>query len=382
MPACRLLLSGALLACATAFAAEEVQPFSGGDAVAQIAEAERRLWSQGYEFDEALRKGDLIYQDEALTAYVQQVVDKLFPEFRGQVRVKIMKSPLLNAFALANGSIYINQGLLARFENEAQLAAVLSHEGTHFTHRHGFRTQQTAKSSSAFATVVNILGIPLIGDILALSSIFGYSQELEAEADSDGYQRMKSVGYDVREAPRIFEHLDREIKAAEINEPFFFSSHPKVRDRMDNFRKLAESEPAGGNTFRAEYAERMARLRVTNLEAELAMGRAKSILVILGDADRLGEYPPHVHYFLGEAYRLRGGKGDHALSEQAYLQAVRNAPDFAPCYRALGIHYLKQGEYGEAERYLAKYLEMAPVAPDRQYVESYLDCARKQGAKP
>jgi predicted Zn-dependent protease len=36
-----------------------------------------------------------------------------------------------------DGGIYVNVGLLARFENEAQLATVLAHEGTHFTHRTG-----------------------------------------------------------------------------------------------------------------------------------------------------------------------------------------------------------------------------------------------------
>ena len=73
-----------------------------------------------------------------------------------------MKSPQLNAFALPNGRIYINQGLLARFQNEAQLATVMAHEGTHFTNRHGYQNTESLKDNSAFATFGAMLGVPIL----------------------------------------------------------------------------------------------------------------------------------------------------------------------------------------------------------------------------
>jgi peptidoglycan/xylan/chitin deacetylase (PgdA/CDA1 family) len=39
-------------------------------------------------------------------------------------------------FAFPNGVIYIHTGILARMDNEAQLATLLAHEMTHATHRH------------------------------------------------------------------------------------------------------------------------------------------------------------------------------------------------------------------------------------------------------
>lgn len=365
-----------------AHAAGEILPFQGGGAATPVEEDESRVWSQAAEFDQALEKSGSLYRDEALAAYVQGVMDKLFPEFNGRVRVRIVKSPSLNAFALPNGSIYINQGLLARFDNEAQLATVLAHEGTHFVNRHSFRSQQNVKSSTAFATVSRILGIPVIGDILAMSSIFGYSREMETEADNDGYRRLAAAGYSVREAPKVFEHLVAELKASDIKEPYFFSSHPQLQERIDNFSRLSENAAAKNGVFRDEYVRRMGALRIANLEAELSMGRAKSVLLVLGDPVRFADYPLFAHYHLGEAYRLRDEEGDAARAEESYKRAIGAAPGFAPSYRALGVLYFKRGASEDAEKNLAKYLELAPVAADRKYIELYLENIRKQREKP
>src|SRR6476646_11000481 len=41
---------------------------------------------------------------------------------------KVLDSQQINAFALPGGKVYITRGLLARLENEAQLASILGHE--------------------------------------------------------------------------------------------------------------------------------------------------------------------------------------------------------------------------------------------------------------
>ncbi len=107
-------------------AGAKVSPFTDSAALEQVTGNERRVWSQGDEMAQALARGGVIYESEATTAYVQGVLDRLFPEFKGHMQVAVLKSAQLNAFALPNGRIYINQGLLARFHNEAQLATLLA----------------------------------------------------------------------------------------------------------------------------------------------------------------------------------------------------------------------------------------------------------------
>lgn len=375
-------MAGALLGTAFNYSAiAAASPFTNAGNAAPASTDERRLWWSSDEAVEVYSRAGALYADDAATVYVQKVVDRLFPEFKGKMVVHLLKASDLNAFAMANGHLFVNIGLLARFENEAQLATVLGHEGTHFTHRHSFRERQTAESATGFASVVTLIGVRVSPTSLAASSILGYSRDLEVEADTVGYRRLAAAGYDVREAPKSFEHLMRDIKAEGIEAPFFFSTHPKLQDRVDNMKRLSAKAPAGGEgKSSAEYTTVMARIRVDNLEALLSMDRAKQALIMLEEPERLANLPLSASYYLGEAYRRRGDVGDLTLAEQAYRKAMQVAPDFAPSYRALGILCLNAQNWSEAQSYLERYLELMPDAKDRKYVESYIRTTRDKAA--
>lgn len=346
-----------------------------------LSEEEARVWSSGREFDEMLRKNGSLYQDEALERYVQSVADRVFPEFSGSIHMRVIRSPSLNAFALPNGSIYINSGMLARMDNEAQLATLIGHEGTHFIYRHGFQEHQSVKSASAFALGVAMVGIPIFGDLLAMSSISGFSQEKETEADKVGFQRMVSAGYDPRESVKVFEHLMAEVKVLDTKEPFFFSSHPRLQERVDNFKGLIAKQDGGGETGREIFLEQTRKVRLDNLANEISMARYKSVILELEDEKRRAEYPPEAQFYLGEAYRQRGNDGDDKLAEQYYGKAMTEAPQFAPSYRAMGMLCLKQGRYPCAAENFDKYLALAGDAKDVAYVRQYSDLAKQKGAK-
>jgi tetratricopeptide (TPR) repeat protein len=115
----------------------------------------------------------------------------------------------------------------------------------------------------------------------------------------------------------------------------------------------------------------------------LSMGRAKQALIILEDEQKLRELPLYAPYWQGEAYRRRGDAGDLQRAQRCYRQAIAAAPGFAPSYRALGIVLLKAGKKAEAAASFEHYLELAPEASDRKYVESYLRLAKTpEGDKP
>jgi predicted Zn-dependent protease len=371
-----------------------VSPFTSAENAVPDSTDERRLWWSGDEGVEFYARSGRLYADENATAYVQRVVDQLFPEFKGKMIVHLIKASDLNAFVVPNGHIFVNIGLLARFENEAQLATVLGHEGTHFTHRHALREQHKAENVTGFASLVGHIGIPARS--LAASSILGYSRELETEADTVGFRRLAAAGYDVHEAPKAFQHLMRDVEAEDIQAPYFYSTHPKLQDRLDNMNRLsakaapgrpesmkrlsADAAPAGGGTSKSEYAAAMAKIKVDNLEALLSMDRAKQALIMLEEPERLADLPPSGSYYLGEAYRRRGDPGDLALAEQAYQKAIQADPEFAPTYRALGMLCLQAKKWGEAQTYFERYLALLPDAKDRKYVESYIKIAKEKAA--
>jgi predicted Zn-dependent protease len=367
----RLLIVAQACALAMPVHADDVLPWTSSAETRELASSEKSLWQEADDFDRSLQRAGKINADPALTAYLQGIMDRLYPEFKGRFNVHLLNAQHINAFALPNGSVYVNAGLVARFENEAQLATVLAHEGAHFTHRHSLQQAERLRNAAAFALVVNMLGVPLVGDMVALSSMFGFSREHEREADEIGYQRLIAAGYAPRESIRTFEHLQAEIKAADIKEPFFFASHPKLQERIDNFTELVK-DTNSGEVARERFIETTTQLRLASLAADLAAYRYKQIILVLSKPEIRREYPPEASYYLGEAYRLRNEDGDLATAEREFNSVIETTPGFAPAHRALGLLAYKRGDTMRARALLRRYLELAPAAEDRGHVEFYL----------
>ena len=99
----------------------------------------------------------------------------------------ILNSPIVNAFALPGGYIYLTRGLIYLCQNEAQLAGVIAHEIGHVTARH---TAKRYTKNFGVGLLANILGAinknmvvnDLINKSASLISIsFSRSQEYEAD---------------------------------------------------------------------------------------------------------------------------------------------------------------------------------------------------------
>src|SRR5215467_7699141 len=108
-----------LAACATSTLA----PIRDGNV--QLEDDEKRMWARVEQEQKKFEASDALYRDAELDAYLTGVARRLQPPEVLQAipfRVAVVKNPWLNAFAMPNGALYIHSGLLARLENEAQLA--------------------------------------------------------------------------------------------------------------------------------------------------------------------------------------------------------------------------------------------------------------------
>lgn len=145
------------------------------------------------------------YDDEAMQAYVQSVGEKLAAiSHRTDLvyRFTVLDSPVINAFALPGGYVYITRGLMAYLNSEAELAAVLGHEIGHVTARHGVRQQSAAQAANLGYTLGAILLPELRGtgsqnlfNILGGALLSGYGREHELEADRLGSEYLAKAGY-------------------------------------------------------------------------------------------------------------------------------------------------------------------------------------------
>src|SRR5690606_34517528 len=153
-------------------------------------EDERRIWNRSKEEAKRLDQSGQLYTSREIVEYVNDVARRLIPSELSQnsefnLNVRIVKNPLLNAFALSHGAIYVHTGILAKMEDEAQLATILTHELTHIMHRHPVRHFRAAQNLSAAVAILQVAALPagnfgalaaLLGSLSATAAISGYSK--------------------------------------------------------------------------------------------------------------------------------------------------------------------------------------------------------------
>jgi predicted Zn-dependent protease len=352
-----------------------------------LADDERGIWNRSREEEYRLKKSGQLHDSKELGEYVNSVATKLLPDtLRAQqfpLKVKIIRNPTLNAFALSHGVIYIHSGFFAKIENEAQLATILAHEISHILHRHPlqhFRRVQNMSTSLAWLNVASIRAgvyanlVSLFGALGATAAVSGYSKRMEAEADKTGLDLLVTAGYDPAEAVALFEYLEIELKERDKEQPFFFGSHPRLVERKASYTELLHSKYLGktGHKGGEAYSLQAMPIILENVTMDIALGRwnwaGEAILKVLS------AYPerPEGHYYLGEWFRLRGNIADLDKAQNAFAKASQLDPTYALAYRGLGMVYLKKDDLDSAAKQFMRYLSLLPQATDRAYLEQYI----------
>ncbi len=222
----------------------KVLPFAASPHAKDFADEEDRIWDEAKDAEKTIRRRGALLAQKEVVKLLQDLTLHLYPEFNGTMRSHLVNDPGLNAFAFPNGGLYFNLGLVARMESVSQLACVVGHEGAHFVHRHSYQSRQSAKTASAFGVASAMFGlVGALGALAAVSSMFGYSRELESEADRVGYARLLRVGLESADCVRVFELMAEEAKAIDVKSPVLFASHPKLTERIENFKTFALTAP-------------------------------------------------------------------------------------------------------------------------------------------
>ena len=152
-------------------------------------------YESSYVTAQLMQSGEILSGDP-LTAYVNEVADIILAgdsRLRNKLRFYVARNPVPNAFALPNGVIIINTGLLARLNTEAELAFILCHETVHFTEKHSIEeflvNEQLERESRG---TLFKQGSDRYDNLLKSKK---YSRDQEIEADEDGFELFKSTPY-------------------------------------------------------------------------------------------------------------------------------------------------------------------------------------------
>ncbi|MEX0724485.1 MAG: M48 family metalloprotease [Gracilimonas sp.] len=202
-----------------------------------------------------------LYENEELSAYVSELGQALLEvshmkredtaeEFRNtEFTFRILNSPVVNAFALPGGYIYVTRGLLAHLDNEAQLAVVLGHEIAHVAARHASQRAATQQFGQLAVIGGAILGQSLGydgGSILQLSSqtaqllFLKYGRDAERESDALGVEYSAMKNYQATEGAAFFTSLKRISETQGGGIPTLLSSHPDPGEREQTIPRLAQ----------------------------------------------------------------------------------------------------------------------------------------------
>ena len=215
---------------------------------------DRELASLDRELERQLVEHGLVYRDEALTGYLDRVGARLVAaagDPRVEFRFVALRDPAVNAFATSQGGVFVNAGLFARLDSEAELADVLAHEMAHTRGRHQRRTLHDLETKTMTAKLANLLSGGIVAPALALAyaaSVNGYGRELERQADLEALRTMAAAGYAPAEARRIFAGLEQSPEPSAL-QIYFYGNHPANEERAryvdEALRSFAGSIDAG-----------------------------------------------------------------------------------------------------------------------------------------
>ncbi len=177
----------------------------------------------------------------------------------------VLDSPVVNAFAVPGGYIYVTRGIMGYFNDEAQFAGVLGHELGHVAARHSAQQYSKSQVTSLAIGVGTVFSeeFALFSDLVSAGTslmFLKFSRDDERQADQLGVEYSSKVGYDAVRMGDFFSTLER-MRPAGGSLPEWASTHPDPGDRINATHTMARSwqkaHPGTYVTRRNEYLERV-----------------------------------------------------------------------------------------------------------------------------
>jgi beta-barrel assembly-enhancing protease len=316
----------------------------------------------------------------------------------------VLVNPSLNAFAYPTGAIYVHSGLLARLQNEAQLATVLAHEIAHILHRHAIRHLRQERNKDLWKRIAMVTAPLVLGPLLAplgisvsgtnpvillqrpsieyflsdqaldssldlaarrpsrerfdqtialfartqpqlalLASVQSYQPSLMEEADRFAIAALVRAGYDPEEADRTLARLHEAASAQMAQEPFWWGRPTVYEARRHALQQAIAALPPTAN------------------------GRVQQVL-------RVDPYMERIRLLLREnaLVELKMGRTDEAIGQLDRALTLHPNDPVAHYYRGRA-YAAKTGNAGELQQAIAAYITATQV--DAGFAEAYRELA-------
>jgi predicted Zn-dependent protease len=224
-----------------------INPVTGKKQFMLMSEAQEV--ALGAQYDPSVVATFGVYDNQEILDFISQKgieMGKISHRPNLEFHFKILDSPVINAFAVPGGYIYLTRGILAQFNNEAELIGVLGHEMGHVTARHSASQQSKQQLGQLL----------LIGGMIASEQFreFGeyamqgmqllflkFSRDNEREADRLGVEYSSKIHYDAHKMADFFDVLNKmQMASNHAGVPTFMSTHPDPGDRYNAVHKKSK----------------------------------------------------------------------------------------------------------------------------------------------
>lgn len=154
---------------------------------------------------------------------------------------QVVEDRSINAFATMGGFVYINTGLIAAAENEAELASVVAHEIAHITERHSIKQMRNVAISQGLMSAAGLNENDIVNIGVQLAVNLPHSREAELEADQVGLENLRRANY----APiGMITFMKKLMQQGGGSPPAFLSTHPATEQRVEELSQAVDPQIA------------------------------------------------------------------------------------------------------------------------------------------
>ncbi len=222
--------------------------------------SDRQELTVGRQINQQLTNSEFkLDRDRATTAYINRIGQRLAEQStRPNIpyTFQVIDDNNINAFATMGGFVYVNKGLMAAADNEAELASVIAHEIGHISARHSIKQMRQMAIASGVASATGLDGSKAVQIGVELALRRPHSRQAEYEADQLGLQSMGRSGY---AQSGMVDFMKKLLNQPSV--PNILSTHPATSDRIAAISEAIDPNLASGEGLNnADYKLEMRRL--------------------------------------------------------------------------------------------------------------------------
>ncbi|MDX1406205.1 MAG: M48 family metalloprotease [Woeseiaceae bacterium] len=363
---------------------------------------EADLWERATRHENRLRNEGTLFHNRQIEAYLESLADRMLGDSLDHLGLNLdfvlVAEPHLSGWAYPYGTIGLHTGLIVRMDNEAQLAAIVAHEISHFLQRHTYSELIVDGRQSAVGKGLGFLAslalaketgsfdpnvMDFAGDLWTNLATSGYSQKNEYVADEEGLILMSRAGLSIEQSIPAFQALAENAAYGAGDPRKMWSSHPRLEDRIKNLQKEIKSlkrkkDFVDGMVPEADdYYRNIAPALLINAKLDMQVQQFVRAREALEKYLLVKPDDPEAHFLAGETYRRANPTGpDFSEPLTAYRNALEVDPGYADAYKEIGMAYRMQGQNAAAAEAFEQYLALAADAPDAGIVRGYLEGLR------